>query len=99
MLLKSMQALKYYFMSAQQSATSGVASHIAIGEESYLAYSHVRIGDYYYYGLGVDPSYEIAAKFYQAAANKENPEALFNIGYMHHQGIGLPQDFPLAKRY
>lgn len=86
-------------MSAQQSSTGGVASRISIGDEMYLAYSHVRIGDHFYYGLGVQQDYEIAAKFYLAAANKENPEALFNLGYMYHTGIGIPKDFPLAKRY
>ena len=24
---------------------------------------------------------------------------MFNLGYMHQYGIGLPQDFHLAKRY
>ncbi len=43
--------------------------------------------------------FEVAANFYRKAADAANPRANFNMGYMHQWGIGLKQDFPLAKRY
>ena len=46
-----------------------------------------------------DMDYEIAATFYRKAAETSSPQANFNLGYMHQWGIGLRQDFPLAKRY
>jgi SEL1 protein len=32
-------------------------------------------------------------------ASRGSPQSMFNLGYMHQYGIGLPQDFHLAKRY
>jgi len=44
--------------------------------------------------------FEIAATYYKKAAKGHNSaRANFNLGFMHQWGIGLKQDFPLAKRY
>lgn len=43
--------------------------------------------------------YETAATYYRKAADMLNSQANFNLGYMHEWGIGLKQDFPLAKRH
>ena len=43
--------------------------------------------------------YEIAAHHYKKASEFKIGQALFNLGYMHQTGTGLPQDFHLAKRY
>mmetsp|Transcript_15481 Transcript_15481/g.24039 ORF Transcript_15481/g.24039 Transcript_15481/m.24039 type:complete len:948 (+) Transcript_15481:99-2942(+) len=43
--------------------------------------------------------YETAATYYRKAADMSNSQANFNLGYMHEWGIGLKQDFPLAKRH
>merc|ERR1712167_386823 len=42
-----------------------------------------------------------AAKNYQKAAENKPPDAqaLWNLGYMHHFGDGLPRDLHMAKRY
>ena len=41
-----------------------------------------------------------AAHYYRLAAEKhKSPRAYFNLGYMHEWGLGLTQDFPLAKRH
>jgi SEL1 protein len=73
---------------------------------------------------GLPPDYERAGKYYQAAAETRQPQAMFNLvrrrclcwttrdgslsavawawawqGYMHQHGLGLKQDFHLAKRY
>ena len=41
-----------------------------------------------------------AAHYYRLASEQHNsPRAHFNLGYMHEWGLGLQQDFPLAKRH
>jgi len=41
-----------------------------------------------------------AAKYYRRAVEEHNsPRAHFNLGFMHEWGLGLKQDFPLAKRH
>ncbi|KAG1721409.1 hypothetical protein EDB19DRAFT_1898333 [Suillus lakei] len=65
----------------------------------------VKVGDYYYHGLGVpdEPEalrWEKAAKYYQSAADTQiSALAMWNLGWMHENGIGVPQDFHLAKRH
>jgi len=59
----------------------------------------VMIGDYYYYGRGVAPDPTLAAQYYSLADNERSARAAFNLGYMYENGIGLEQDYPLAKRY
>ncbi|KAK7045626.1 ERAD-associated protein [Paramarasmius palmivorus] len=65
----------------------------------------VKVGDYYYHGLGVPEEsetarYEKAARYYQAAADTQlSALAMWNLGWMYENGIGVPQDFHLAKRH
>ncbi|KAI0079287.1 HCP-like protein [Panus rudis PR-1116 ss-1] len=67
--------------------------------------SLVKVGDYYYHGLGVpdEPEnlrYEKAAGYYQSAADTQmSALAMWNLGYMYENGKGVPQDFHLAKRH
>jgi TPR repeat protein len=50
----------------------------------------VKLGDYYYYGLGTQVSYEAAATQYRMASDKQGtPQAMFNLGYMYEHGEGL----------
>lgn len=61
--------------------------------------SMVRMGDYYLEGLGTTPDAEKAAACYQAAAETmQSAQAMWNLGWMHENGIGVEQDFHLAKR-
>lgn len=42
----------------------------------------------------------MAAHYYQVAVEKhQSARANFNLGFMHEWGLGLKQDFPLAKRH
>ena len=42
----------------------------------------------------------MAAQYYRIAVERhDSPRANFNLGFMHQWGIGLTQDFPLAKRH
>jgi SEL1 protein len=44
--------------------------------------------------------FKIAAKYYRTAADQmHSARANFNLGFMHEWGLGLSQDFPLAKRH
>ncbi|GAA5896688.1 ubiquitin ligase complex subunit HRD3 [Sporobolomyces salmoneus] len=46
------------------------------------------------------PQYEKAATFYQSAGTSRlSAMAMWNLGWMHETGQGVPQDFHLAKRY
>jgi len=65
------------------------------------------IGDYHFYGWlqhdsGKKKRFEEAARYYHLAAENSanpNPEATFNVGWMHHIGVGMGRDLDLAKRY
>jgi SEL1 protein len=62
--------------------------------------SMVKMGDYYLEGLGTSPDREKAAACYQAAADTmQSALANWNLGWMHENGIGINQDFHLAKRH
>ena len=62
--------------------------------------SLVKMGDYYIDGLGTTISMENAAACYQAAAETlQSAQAMWNLGWMHENGVGIEQDFHLAKRF
>lgn len=62
--------------------------------------ANLKIGDYYYYGKGghvVD--YGKASAHYFLASKHSNAQAMFNLALMYEHGIGMEQDFNLAKRF
>ncbi|KAI9316211.1 hypothetical protein BX666DRAFT_1859377, partial [Dichotomocladium elegans] len=62
--------------------------------------SRVKMGDYYFRGIGTDVDYEKAAACYRIAAEVElSPMAMWNLGWMYENGLGVPKDFHLAKRW
>ncbi|CAN6671714.1 hypothetical protein TRVA0_045S00232 [Trichomonascus vanleenenianus] len=63
--------------------------------------ARIKMGDIYYYGRGVNVSYEQAAQCYTNIADRMQGMglALFNMGYMYEHGIGVSKDVHLAKRY
>lgn len=62
--------------------------------------SLVKMGDYYLAGVGTDLDYEKAAACYQAASEfQQSAQALWDLGWMHENGVGVEQDFHLAKRF
>nr|CCA20031.1 sel1 family protein putative [Albugo laibachii Nc14] len=62
--------------------------------------ANLKIGDYYYYGKGGLPvNYDKAGAHYRLASKQANAQATYNLGFMYEHGIGLDQDFHLAKRY
>ncbi|KEZ42377.1 Ubiquitin-protein ligase sel1 [Scedosporium apiospermum] len=62
--------------------------------------SLVKMGDYYFYGIGTEPDFNKAVQCYTGAADySQSAQALYNLGWMHENGVGLTQDYHLAKRY
>lgn len=62
--------------------------------------ANLKIGDFYYYGKGDHPvDYVKASAHYSLASKKANAQAMFNLGIMYEHGVGVQQDFHLAKRY
>ncbi|KAK9358360.1 hypothetical protein V1504DRAFT_461383 [Lipomyces starkeyi] len=60
----------------------------------------VKMGDYYLKGIACERDNEKAAACYQAAAEyQQSALALWNLGWMHENGLGVEQDFHLAKRF
>ncbi|CAG8554689.1 351_t:CDS:10, partial [Diversispora eburnea] len=60
--------------------------------------SRVKMGDYYFKGFGTKSDYEKAAACYQVAAESDySAMAMWNLGWMYENGIGV--DFHLAKRW
>lgn len=49
--------------------------------------------------MGTPVDYETAASHYRLASEQQhNAQAMFNLGYMHEQGLGMIKDMHLAKR-
>ena len=64
---------------------------------SVAAKAILNLGDYFYYD---EKDYEKAIESYRLNSDRyECAQSSFNLGYMHHYGIGLPKDHHLAKRY
>jgi len=62
--------------------------------------SLVKMGDWYLYGYGLyNPDPHKAAACYQAAVESMSAMAMWNLGWCHENGVGVEQDFHLAKRY
>ncbi|CEJ04172.1 hypothetical protein RMCBS344292_18139 [Rhizopus microsporus] len=61
--------------------------------------ARVKMCDYYFKGIGTKADPEKAAACYRnAAENGRSSLAYWNLGWMYENGIGVKQDFPLAKR-
>ncbi|ORX52063.1 HCP-like protein [Hesseltinella vesiculosa] len=61
--------------------------------------ARVKMGDYYYYGIGTQVDFDKASACYKVAAELENsPMAMWNLGWMYENGVGVAKDFHLAKR-
>ncbi|ROT42325.1 HCP-like protein [Sodiomyces alkalinus F11] len=84
MLVNPTLALMYWTRSSRQSNVD----------------SQVKMGDYYYYGIGTEADVNKAIQCYTAASDySQSAQALWNLGWMHENGIGLTQDYHLAKRF
>lgn len=60
--------------------------------------ARVKMGDYNFYGVGTSPNLKKAFSYYTTAEMEQSALAMYNLGYMHENGLGVPRDFHLAKR-
>ena len=51
-----------------------------------------RLGDLFYFGLGVDKNFQEAADWYTRAARQGHKESQFALGEMYTRGQGLPKN-------
>lgn len=60
----------------------------------------VKAGDFHLRGFGTEPDPEKAVSLWTTAADSRMvPLALWNLGWSYENGVGVEQDFHLAKRY
>lgn len=60
---------------------------------------NITFFSFFFIFQGTQRDYERAAEAYMHARSQSNAQAMFNLGYMHEHGQGLPLDLHLAKRY
>lgn len=49
-------------------------------------------------GHGTEQNYELAATHYKSASDQsQNPQAMFNLAYMHEKGLGLKRVNSFSK--
>lgn len=77
-------ALLYYTRSAAQQNTEAL----------------IKAGDYTYYGYGTEADPVKAVSYWTTAAeSRRAPLALWNLAWAYENGVGVEQDFHMAKRY
>jgi SEL1 protein len=97
------------------STTSSVKGRLALTQWTRAAGQRnvdalVKVADYYYHGLGISDVAETAsdtrtrlekaARYYQSAADTYlSALAMWNLGWLYENGVGVDKDFHLAKRY
>ncbi|KFH70671.1 hypothetical protein MVEG_03521 [Podila verticillata NRRL 6337] len=59
--------------------------------------ARVKMGDYYFTGIGAEADVTKAHACYKVAAEERSAMAMWNLGWMHENGFGVPKDFHLAK--
>ncbi len=67
-----------------------------LASEQEDAQATTRLADMTYLGLGTEGNLKRAASIY---ARANTAEAQFNLGMMHHMGLGIAKDPHLAKRF
>ena len=55
-----------------------------------------HLGEIFEKGLGVPPQYDLAAAWYQLAADQGLARAQVNLGSLHERGLGVPKDMEKA---
>lgn len=58
-----------------------------------------KLGDCYFYGLGVEKDYEKAKNYYMDAEKMNNKNAYCQLGIMYMMGKGVKKDYEKAKEY
>ncbi|KAG9293214.1 hypothetical protein G9A89_010585 [Geosiphon pyriformis] len=64
-----------------------------------IAEAQLRYAYCLWAGDGVQESKENAIKYYEVAANNDNPTAMYNVGYLYYRGSGVLKDEKKGKEY
>lgn len=57
------------------------------------------VGEIYEKGLGLEPDYEVAAMWYQRAAEQDFTRAQINLAHLYEMGLGVPRNPAEAVRW
>ena len=57
------------------------------------------VGHIFEKGLGVDPNYAEAARWYKKAAEADNTRAMISLAQLHEKGLGVEQNLQLASEW
>jgi len=63
------------------------------------AEAQTYVGEIYEKGLGLEPDLEVAASWYQQAADQNFSRAQINLGYLYESGLGVMRDLTVAMNY
>ncbi|CDW82044.1 protein sel-1 homolog 1-like [Stylonychia lemnae] len=66
--------------------------------------ANLKLGDFYYYGIACNQSYEKAIEMYRLVVSQSKDselrgQAMFNLGIIHHFGMGVEIDLEMAQIY
>ncbi|KAF9167603.1 ERAD-associated protein [Actinomortierella ambigua] len=61
--------------------------------------ARIKMGDYYFVGIGTEADPVKARMCYQDAVQDNSAQALWNLGWMYENGVGVVKDFFMAKKY
>ncbi|TBU05720.1 hypothetical protein CWI36_0096p0050 [Hamiltosporidium magnivora] len=59
----------------------------------------VKLGDCYFYGIGVEKSYTSSFSIYLSASLLDDPEGFYSVAYMYENGLGCEKDVRKALNY
>ena len=58
-----------------------------------------RLGTTYFHGKGVTINYEVAIRYFQQSARKDDAMSLYYLGHCNEVGLGVPKNIDLAKHF
>lgn len=96
------EALKWYDKAAEQGyvdAEKRADDLVQYLDNPYVRQELFEIGKNYYWGYGVERSYEKALKWLLRAANQGSPGAQYHLGEMCYYGYGVKQDLKAAEKW
>ncbi|MFP1130242.1 tetratricopeptide repeat protein [Asticcacaulis sp. W401b] len=83
----------------QASPAAGLSQAVSsLLEKAYQgdARSQVAIGQRYASGVGLPQNYGLAARWFTAAGEQNDPDGVFNLARLHYLGLGVEQDYGRA---
>lgn len=85
------EVAKYYYQT-QGSDSPEVKRYFGAAARKGVAWAQTMVGDMYFYGEGVEPSYHKAVSWYSKAASQGDVEGIANYGLCLYMGYGVQQN-------